>query len=289
MRGLFVGLTTIDVQYFIDEFPVSNVKIKSKPPDILVGGPATNAAVAFGHLNGGAHLATAIGDNSFSSFIHNDFMSNNIQYTDFADGEKMSPVLASVVTSLNGDRNIFTHNPADIKPIFNVADLFANVKPQVLLVDGFYPEFSISCAKYARKNNIPVVTDCGSWKPQYQEILKYCDVAICSADFFPPNCKNQQQVFTYLNNTGVTHSAISRGNESIIYQSINNRGEVNVKTTKVKDTLGAGDFLHGAFCYFWLKENDFALALKCASEVASFSCRFRGTREWLKDHNSLSF
>ena len=54
-NGLFLGLTTIDIQYFVDSFPASNVKVKTHPPEIMVGGPATNAAVAFAHLNGAVH------------------------------------------------------------------------------------------------------------------------------------------------------------------------------------------------------------------------------------------
>ena len=52
-RALFVGLTTIDIQYFVNEFPASNRKIKTNPPDLFVGGPATNAAVAFAKLRQG--------------------------------------------------------------------------------------------------------------------------------------------------------------------------------------------------------------------------------------------
>ena len=48
------------------------------------------------------------------------------------------------------------------------------------------------------------------------------------------------------------------------------------------DTLGAGDFLHGAFCYYYLEEKELKPALQKASEVATFSCQYKGTREWLK-------
>ena len=68
-RGLFIGLTTIDIQYFVETFPGSNRKVKTATPDILVGGPATNAAVAFAHLNGRAFLASAAGRNSFSCCV----------------------------------------------------------------------------------------------------------------------------------------------------------------------------------------------------------------------------
>ena len=63
--GLFIGLTTIDIQYFVDTFPESNRKVKTEAPEIFVGGPATNAAVAFAKLNNGAFLASPVGKNPF--------------------------------------------------------------------------------------------------------------------------------------------------------------------------------------------------------------------------------
>lgn len=281
-NGLFIGLTTIDIQYYVDEFPPSNKKIKTNPPDILVGGPATNAAVAFSHLNQGANLATVVGENSFSSFIKEDFQFNNIKLIDVAESKNVNPIVASVVTSRNGDRNIFTHNPPVEVVNAGIYDLVTNVKPDILLLDGFYPELSLLGAKWANKKHIPVVIDCGSWKPQYKALLPFVDIAICSADFFPPNCINSKQVFNFIKSFGVSQIAISRGEKDILYQNKNNSGEIPVKNIKIVDTLGAGDFLHGAFCYYYLETNSFEAALTKATELATHSCKYKGTREWLK-------
>ena len=282
-RGLFVGLTTIDIQYFVDSFPGSNQKVKTNPPKILVGGPATNAAVAFAYLNNGTFLATASGINSFSQFIKNDFKTTNIEHFDLVGSQKTNPVIASVITSNNnGDRNIVTHNPIEIQPNISPSELFQTVNPQILLLDGFYPEFSLSCAKLAKNNGIPVVLDCGSWKPQYSVLLNYTDVAICSSDFYPQHCSTSDEVLSYLETLKIKNIAISHGNKSIKYSENRNRGAIKIIKAQVTDTLGAGDFLHGAFCYFYLKSENFAEALEQASKLASFSCNFEGTRDWLK-------
>ncbi|WP_346858162.1 PfkB family carbohydrate kinase [uncultured Draconibacterium sp.] len=279
-RGLFIGLTTIDIQYFVDIFPQSNIKVKTNPPDILVGGPATNAAVAFSYLNDGANLATAIGDNSFTAFIQKDFKRTQIDCVDLVAAQKNNPVVASVITSENGARNIFTYNPAEIKSEINVEQLFETTDPQVILLDGFYPEFGIQCAQLAKENGIPVVLDCGSWKPQYNELLKYADVVICSADFLPPNCTDSGDVFVFLKSKNSKEIAISRGDKSILYSDYDKFGEIEIENTFVVDTLGAGDFLHGAFCYYYLKDS-FIGALSKAALFASNTCKFKGTRDWL--------
>jgi len=89
-------------------------------------------------------------------------------------------------------------------------------------------------------------------------------------------------VFHFLKTHGVFESAISRGHKNLLFSDASGRGEVPVEKRLVTDTLGAGDFLHGAFCYFYLKTNlNFEIALKQAVKLASFTCRFNGTRHWL--------
>jgi sugar/nucleoside kinase (ribokinase family) len=282
-RGLFVGLTTIDIQHFVPEFPQPNKKVKTAPPQIFVGGPATNAAVAFSYLNKHAFLASAAGSNAFNQFVKDDFETTGIRHFDLVEKQPQNTVIASVITSEDtGDRNIFTHHPEKINPSITPGQLFQSANPDILLLDGFYPEFSLKCAQLARQKKIPVILDGGSWKPQYSELLPLTDCVICSADFLPPKVEGTEALFRYFKNAGVKNTAISRGEKNILYEAGESRGEVPVKSAEIIDTLGAGDFLHGAFCYWYLHFNfHFIKALEAASKLASFTCRFRGTRQWL--------
>ncbi|HYQ57468.1 MAG TPA: PfkB family carbohydrate kinase [Draconibacterium sp.] len=280
-KALFVGLTTIDIQYFIDDIPVSNTKIKTDIPDILVGGPATNAAVAFAYLNKGATLASPAGLNAFSSFIDQDLNSVGVDHFDLAYGQEFETILATVLTSNNGDRTIVTHNPKEIESTISPQKLIDLSEPRLLLIDGFYPEFSLECAKICKERGIMVVSDCGSWKPQFAELLNYIDIAICSADFMPPNCMSQKELFDFMLSKNVKSVAISNGAGEIAYFSKGEKSSIKVPQIEIEDTLGAGDFLHGAFCYYFLIKAEFHSALAKAAELASFTCKFKGTRKWL--------
>jgi sugar/nucleoside kinase (ribokinase family) len=289
-RGLFAGLTTIDIQYFVESFPKPDKKVKTAPPDILVGGPATNAAVAFAALNGGANLTSATGINPFSGFIREDLAWNCITHYDLIPSVIRNPVLATVITSENnGDRNIFTHHPEEIKPEVTVVEIFEKVHPEIFMADGFYPGTVTEAASLCKKRGIPVVVDCGSWKPQYDNLLELSDIAICSSDFIPPGCNNSEDVFRYLRQKGIELTAISRGGQSLLFQQDNRRGEVLVTKADIKDTLGAGDFLHGAFCYYYLHTgHHFEKALQLAAKVATYSCTFNGTRKWILPFQATS-
>jgi hypothetical protein len=67
--GVFVGLSTIDVVYSVDEFPTPNSKTVASDQDVFVGGPATNASVTFAHLGGRARLVSVVGRHLLASVI----------------------------------------------------------------------------------------------------------------------------------------------------------------------------------------------------------------------------
>lgn len=79
-------------------------------------------------------------------------------------------------------------------------------------------------------------------------------------------------------------AAMTRGQEPILYYSPDGSGEIEIGGAKrVIDTLGAGDILHGAFCHFHVnQEQPFRDALASAAKVATFTCQYFGTREWMR-------
>ena len=290
MTTLFMGLSTLDIQYFVDEFPASNIKTKTEEPQLLVGGPATNAAVANSFLGGKSVLISGVGNSPFQSLFQKDFEDCNIKHIDFYNGHNQLPVLASVITSKkNGDRNIFTYNPSINGYKLDFDKIMDEIKPDQLLIDGFYPEIAVPFCKIAKENKIPVVFDGGSWKPHLTDLLPYIDYAICSANFFPPICKTAEKVKSYLKNAGIKRIAITNGSKPVLFEDEYSSSEIEVSPVQAIDTLGAGDFLHGAFCFYNLKGLSFEESLGKASLVASKSCEYPGTRGWLNKLEKETF
>ena len=284
-RGLFVGITTVDLQYLVDAFPEVNLKTNSNQFHLSTGGPATNAAVTFAYLGGRSGLYSAIGQHAFTRFIREELALYDIDIVDLSPGSSKLPTFSSIITTKSsGDRSIVTFT-AD-KAAYSKSDF-----PQIyvddfdiLLVDGFQMQISQLISAQARKNGIPVVLDGGSWRNGMESLLKFVDVAICSAVFRPPGSQPDSQpteVLDYLAASGVTYSAITRGEKPILFYDGDKQGELPVKQVNVVDTLGAGDIFHGAFCYYFAGLNDFEWALGEASRVAAKSCEFFGTREWM--------
>lgn len=280
MKVLFWGLLTIDLHYFTDHFPVENTKIKVKKFNSYIGGPATNAAITFQHLGGKAKLVTSIGNNSFHSMIMDDIAQYNIDTMDLKTNENVEPVFASIITNeSSGERTIFSYLPpkANMNNVPNIEGEF-----DIALFDGFYIETAIETAKKCREYGIITVLDGGSWKNKTNELLKFIDIAICSEDFIPPGVTQQEDVIAYLLKMGVKKAVITRGDKPIIVNEDLVNLLVEVPKTNVVDTLGAGDIFHGAFCYFYAKNQSFISSLEKAAQVASNSCRFHGPRAWME-------
>jgi sugar/nucleoside kinase (ribokinase family) len=153
----------------------------------------------------------------------------------------------------------------------------------IVLIDGHQMDISIAIAKLAKASNIPVAIDGGSWKSGFEKVLPNVKYAICSENFYPPACKDRQDVFDYLQELGIPHIAITQGENPIQYCDRTQRGEIEVPIIKAFDTLGAGDIFHGAFCHYILQTN-FRESLSLAARIASNSCQFFGTRKWMKDN-----
>lgn len=281
-HGLFAGMATLDLVYLAAGTPSNNEKIVACDCTVAAGGPATNAAVTFSYLGDRAMLLAAVGTHPIAQLIRADLQPHGVAISDLDPTRCQPPPVSSIiVTQTTGERAVVSINATQSQisaenlpeaPLQNV---------DIVLIDGHQMAAGQVMAREAKLNNIPVVIDGGSWKPGFEEILPFVDYAVCSANFYPPGTRREEDVFAYLWAAGIPHIAITNGENPIQYLSAGDAGEVPVPQIKAVDTLGAGDVFHGAFCYYILRES-FTQALASAAKVASRSCEFFGTRRWME-------
>jgi sugar/nucleoside kinase (ribokinase family) len=272
----------MDIVYFVDEFPKANSKVAARSQDVFAGGPATNASIAFAYLGGAATLVTAVGRHALAGSIKSEIQQHSVNLIDLNPDFAEPPVISSISVNKSGERNVVSANAVRVNvPAAQVSEA-ALGNALVVLVDGHYMQACQVWAAAARARGVPVVLDGGSWKEGTRELLSSVDTAICSNDFVPPGCASEDDVFRYLADCGVRNIAITRGAFPIRYQTGAQSGVVPVPKVDPVDTMGAGDIFHGAFCFFASAGKEFAAALAEAAKVASASCQFRGTREWMR-------
>ncbi|QZT37681.1 hypothetical protein K5X82_02015 [Halosquirtibacter xylanolyticus] len=281
MRVLCVGLATVDVQYLVDDLPIRNKKIKTEAPLVAMGGPATNAALLCSHLGDTVELVTAFGHNGFCDSFDREMNQFGVRVHDWMSGKEFMPILASIFTYRdNGDRSIVSSLPSCSNENFHNLNL-SDAKWDAILVDGFYMSHSERLLRGSYADSTPVVLDGGSWKEGMDQLLPYINIAICSEDFLPPGCSNIEDVRRYLFQfSNIQKVVITRGDNPLVWYDGEEEGQMCIENVDVKDTLGAGDFFHGAFV-FYITKYPFVEALQKAATVATSSCKCFGTRDWL--------
>ncbi len=284
IKGVFVGLATVDILYNVENVPGPDEKISVPGQQISAGGPATNAAVTFAFLGGRAELVTAVGSHPVAKVIGDDLARHSVRLHDVAHTNRDVPPVSSIMVRRgSGERTVVSANAAVFRSQIGTFNPQWLRGASILLVDGHYMPLCIAAAREARQRGIPVVMDSGSWKAGMAELLPLVDFAICSDHYRPPGCRSVDDVFAFLRTRSIRRIAITRGASAIRFEDEGERGTIPVRKFKAKDTLGAGDIFHGAFCYYVSQPGaSFRNALRRAARVASFSCRYSGTREWMK-------
>ncbi|MDJ0601984.1 MAG: sugar kinase [Crocosphaera sp.] len=283
MNGLFVGLTTLDIIYLADHFPHSNEKIVALDQTIAAGGPATNAAITFQHLGHQGTLLSMIGNHPISQLICAELEDCSLSVFDLDPYHPDPPPTSSIIVNkLTGERAVISINAIKSQAKADKLSLEILQDIDIILIDGHQMAVSQIIAQEAQARGIPIVIDGGSWKPGFENVLPYVDYALCSANFYPPNCYNSDDVFNYLKQVGIPNIAITGGQNPIKYWTSDKLNSIEVSQVKAIDTLGAGDVFHGAFCHFILTHS-FMDSLGKASKVATVACQSFGTRQWMEN------
>jgi sugar/nucleoside kinase (ribokinase family) len=276
---VFVGLATVDLIHRVAEPVGVDEKDTALSQEIVAGGPAANAAVTFALLGGDAVLITDLGLHPLAELTRRDLATYGVSVRAVEPDHPAPPAVSSIrVLDGTGERSVVSVNaaartadaPGWLPAVLDDAD--------VLLLDGHHPALAMAAARAAAESGVPVVLDAGSWKPVLDELLPLVDVAICSADFRVPD---HVDVMTALLARGVRGVAVSAGGEPLRWSLDGERGDVAAPQVRVRDTLGAGDVLHGAFAWELTGDDDtFDRRLARAGDVASQRCTFTGISSW---------
>jgi sugar/nucleoside kinase (ribokinase family) len=278
---VFLGRSTVDLLYQVAEFPEENTKTLADTFLAQAGGPALNAAITFSFLGGAAHLVSAVGRGQWSHVVTAELERYGVHLTDICDTESFSPPISSIViNAATGSRTIF-NAPARIPNDLSRLPARDEVRGDLLLCDGFYMAEAGSVIRDFAADGGKICLDGGTWREEMAALLPLVSVAICSQRFRLPGIASDEGVLQYLGERGVACAAVTCEEAEIIGSDRGRKFTVPVDRVPVVDTLGAGDILHGAFCWYFLRGGDFEKALRDAAKVATRSVKFFGTRAWM--------
>lgn len=282
-RGLFVGLATLDLVQRVGRRPGVNEKVVAQRSDMAAGGPAAVAAVTFGALGGRSVLLSALGPGPVARLAAADLNGAGVRIVDaWAAGTDLC-ISAITVVDDTGQRSVVSRNAEDLTAVPS-ADLPALVGgSDVVLIDGHHPELAVTAARVAQAVGIPVVLDCGSPKPVYTELVPLADAVVCSANFAADPGRSDAAAAALLAD-GARLVAMTAGASPVRWWTRQDSGALVVPRVAVRDTVGAGDVLHGAVAFARARGvTDPERALSFGIAVASLRVQHVGPRAWLGD------
>ncbi len=283
-RGLFVGLTTLDLVQRVAQRPGVNEKIIAQRSDLAVGGPAAVAAVTFSALGGRGLLLSALGPGPLGGLAGKELDHAGVCVVDaWAGGADLS-ISAITVLDGTGERSVVSRNAEDL--IVTVPACLPGLArdADVVLIDGHHPDLAVAAARAARAAEIPVVLDCGSAKPVYAELLPLADAVVCSAGFVAGGPDGFDEVSEAMVAEGARLVAMTAGAAPVRWRTREETGAVEVPPVTVRDTLGAGDVLHGAVAFARAQgAMDPERILSLGVAVASLRVQHVGPRAWQDD------
>ncbi len=270
-RGLFIGLTGLDVVYYGSSFPKENCKTKYDKVATYCGGPACNAALTYALLGGDATLLTNVGSSSVGHMIKKDLEGYGIEVVDMCGDFDIKNVSSIYVNTKTGERTILSGR--------NKVENEIDIRRAYLAMKGCY--FCLYDGHFARlddfliTNKAPIILDLGNYDPRYEALLSEKAFPIASSAF-AAGCDAE----ALFKEKGCRYYAITNGEKPIVYRVKDNYGEIEVPSVKAIDTLGAGDIFHGAFVAFYFNSPDSAEeALQKAAMFASLSTEVEGVIE----------
>lgn len=289
--ALFAGLATLDIVQLVEALPSPNQKVAALDFTVCAGGPAANAAVAFAHCGGAATLATALPEHPLAAPLRADLERCGVEIVAAAsyDGP---PITASImITRATGDRAVVSPTGVATAGALDPTHEASLDGVSAVLIDGYFPSVSLPIAARARAAGIPVILDAGSHKPHTDAMVAACDIAVVSDDYAPPGTAGSpDRVVDHVLGLGASAAVITRGSRPVLYRTRAGDGTVAIPpVSPVRDTLGAGDFFHGALAWriSSLGRDDARLAedISFASAVVARSLGSFGTRAWLEREN----
>lgn len=277
-----MGLCTLDVIQLVDRIPGPDEKVVALDVSVAAGGPAANAAVVFAALGGRTTLVTRIGEDPAGAVVLEDLRAHGVEVVS-VPGASSTTVASILVTRGTGERAVVSATDrgrsSAVTGEVDLAHLVAAVDPAVVLIDSHEIDLSLPIAREATGRSVPVVLDCGAKKAHTDRQLPDVTVAVVSEAYLPSGAVAD------LRGHEVPFGAVTRGGGPITFWMPGSlERELEVPAVTAVDTLGAGDFFHGALAHAIAGGglSSFPGAVRQAADVAALSVRQLGTRSWLQ-------
>lgn len=263
---LIAGMAVADFVFRVPAIPTEAEKYRADSMEIVVGGPAANAAIAIARLGGSAILSTRLGEDEIADAIRNDLEAEGVDCRIRRAGR--SP-LSAVAVDAAGERQIVNFRG---EALAEEPEPLDGLAPAAVLVDMGWTRAALAALALARTRGVPGVVDAEA--PATEAVLH-----AASHVAFP---RGGLTAFAGVGDKEEALLAASRRLDGWVCVTDGAAGVSYVAEGRVEtapafpvravDTLGAGDIWHGAFTLRLAEGAGEPDAVRFANAAAALKC-----------------
>jgi sulfofructose kinase len=277
-----IGLNATDTLLLVEEFPPYAGKVPFTREILSPGGQVASAMVCCARLGLKAKYIGSIGDDLRGQVQRGSLEGTGVDTSGLIVRAGCPNQTAYIVIDQRtGERTVLWHRapclsltPEDLQE----EDL---KNARMMHLDGCDTEAAAYAASVARKAGIPVSVDVDTVYPGFEEVLKNTTHLVASS-VWPGRWIGEKDEFVALRRLQreyrLTVAAMTLGDfgslalaDGVFYYS-------PAFQVHCKDTTGAGDTYHGAFCYAQLRGMTMGETLEFSNAAAALNCTALGAR-----------
>ena len=265
-KVLIAGMAVADFVFRVPAIPTQAEKYRADSMDIVVGGPAANAAIAIARLGGRAILSTRLGEDGVADAIRGSLESEGVDCRIRHAGR--SPISAVAVDAA-GERQIVNFRG---EALAEEPEPLDDLAPAAVLVDMGWTTAALAGLALARARGIPGVVDAEA--PATEAVLHAAShVAFARRGLaaFAGIGDKEEALLAASGRLG-GWVCVTDGAAGVGYVADGRVETVPAFPVRAVDTLGAGDVWHGAFTLRLAEGAGEPDAVRFANAAAALKC-----------------
>lgn len=277
-----VGLNATDTLLLVPQFPAYGGKAPFVREIRSPGGQVASAMVACVKLGLKTKYIGSVGDDDGGQILLQSLSGSGIDVSHVqlrAGCPNQSAYI--VIDQTTGERTILWQRPDCLKIVPEHIEPEQITCARLLHIDGHDTAAVEHAARIARQHEIPVTVDVDTIYRGFDRVLPYVDYLIASTNF-PVEWTSERDPFLALEliqkEYGMRVAAMTLGPHGALALV---RGKYIYSPAFVvncRDTTGAGDVFHGAFCYAVVEGYSIEDALSFSNAMAALNCKELGAQ-----------
>lgn len=277
-----VGLNATDTLLLVPHFPAYGGKAPFVKEILSPGGQVASAMVACVKLGLRTKYIGSVGDDKRGRILMRSLENSGIDITHVQLREDCPNQSAYIVIDqTTGERTILWQRPRCLKIVPEHIAPEQILCARLLHIDGHDTAAVEHAARIAHGAGIPVTVDVDTIYHGFDRVLPYVDYLIASTNF-PVEWTSQRDPFLALEliqkEYGMKVAAMTLGPHGAMALVDGEYHYSPAFIVNCRDTTGAGDVFHGAFCYAVINDYSIGDALELSNSLAALNCMALGAQ-----------